>query len=66
MNDDFRAPSGAVEGTAVAFADSWKLGKDCYSVAVADPCSQNTDKRMMKHRLHQPKSTMPFTGHEIS
>ncbi|CAL8403841.1 unnamed protein product, partial [Boreogadus saida] len=42
MADDFRVMSGLVEGTAVAFANSWKTRADCANVITrfGHPCSQ--------------------------
>lgn len=50
MTDDFLALSGLVEGTAVAFANSWKTSPNCRDITLSlgDPCSQSSDKGMMK------------------
>ncbi|XP_063293575.1 mucin-5AC-like [Pelobates fuscus] len=41
QNDDFKTISGVIEGTAAAFANTWKTAADCPSVKVIydDPCS---------------------------
>ncbi|XP_054464026.1 mucin-5AC-like [Anoplopoma fimbria] len=46
MSDDFRAISGLVEGTAAAFANSWKTRASCPDITTSfvHPCQQNTNK----------------------
>uniref|UniRef100_A0A3B3DYL4 VWFD domain-containing protein n=1 Tax=Oryzias melastigma TaxID=30732 RepID=A0A3B3DYL4_ORYME len=43
MSDDFRVSSGLVEGSAVAFANSWKTRASCPDVSArfGPPCSQD-------------------------
>lgn len=50
MTDDFLALSGLIEGTAVAFANSWKTNANCRDITLnlGDPCSQSIDKGTMK------------------
>lgn len=50
MADDFLALSGLIEGTAVAFANSWKTNANCRDITLnlGDPCSQSSEKGMMK------------------
>lgn len=67
MTDDFLALSGLVEGTAVAFANSWKA-KSCPDITLnlEDPCSQSLTKGMMKLRFCQPQRGVPTTSQWIS
>ncbi|XP_050934283.1 mucin-5B [Lates calcarifer] len=46
MNDDFRVMSGLVEGTATAFANTWKTRASCPDIAAGfgHPCSQGISK----------------------
>ncbi|XP_061420430.1 LOW QUALITY PROTEIN: mucin-5B-like [Lethenteron reissneri] len=43
-SDDFMSSQGLVEGTAAAFANSWKVNPDCDDVGtvIRDPCQLNT------------------------
>ncbi|XP_075921448.1 uncharacterized protein LOC116939926 isoform X2 [Petromyzon marinus] len=43
-SDDFMSSQGLVEGTAAAFANSWKVNPDCEDVGtvIRDPCQLNT------------------------
>ncbi|XP_029438967.1 mucin-5B-like [Rhinatrema bivittatum] len=44
--DDFRTISGIVEGTAAAFANTWKIQADCPNVKTifTDPCALSIEK----------------------
>lgn len=46
MADDFRVISGLVEGTAAAFANTWKTRASCPDVTALfdQPCSQGISK----------------------
>lgn len=46
MSDDFRVISGLVEGTAAAFANTWKTRACCPDIQTrfGDPCSQGISK----------------------
>ncbi|PWA32798.1 hypothetical protein CCH79_00018026, partial [Gambusia affinis] len=46
MSDDFRVISGLVEGTAAAFANTWKTRVSCPDVVphFGDPCSQDISR----------------------
>uniref|UniRef100_A0A3Q0SV91 VWFD domain-containing protein n=1 Tax=Amphilophus citrinellus TaxID=61819 RepID=A0A3Q0SV91_AMPCI len=43
MSDDFRVTSGLVEGTAAAFANTWKTRSSCPDIKTyfGDPCNDN-------------------------
>lgn len=64
MADDFLAPNGLVEGTAVGFANEWKTNSKCSDITVnrGHPCSLSVDKGMMKLRLRQPQRSVPTAG----
>ncbi|XP_076592712.1 mucin-5B-like [Chaetodon auriga] len=46
MGDDFKVISGLVEGTATAFANTWKTRANCPDIKASyrDPCSQDINK----------------------
>lgn len=46
MSDDFRVISGLVEGTAAAFANSWKTKASCPDITTrfGNPCQQSITK----------------------
>ncbi|XP_034418342.1 mucin-5AC-like [Cyclopterus lumpus] len=46
MSDDFMVMSGLVEGTAVAFANTWKTRASCHDMKAlfGHPCHQSTSK----------------------
>ena len=46
MSDDFRVMNGLVEGTAAAFANTWKTRANCPDVTsrFGHPCSQGISK----------------------
>ncbi|XP_053305743.1 mucin-5AC-like [Spea bombifrons] len=45
-NDDFKVASGVIEGTAAAFANTWKTQFNCPNIKniFEDPCSLNMEK----------------------
>ncbi|XP_069567584.1 mucin-5AC-like [Brachyistius frenatus] len=46
MSDDFRVISGLVEGTAAAFANTWKTRASCHDITTrfGHPCSEGINK----------------------
>ncbi|XP_075873359.1 mucin-2-like, partial [Nelusetta ayraudi] len=72
MTDDFLALSGLVEGTAVAFANSWKTNSNCRDITLnlGDPCSQSIDKAKYAHywcsKLTDPKGVFSACHSVIS
>ena len=56
MSDDFRVISGLVEGTAAAFANTWKTRASCPDITArfGHPCSQGFSKgtaRLSPHKM---------------
>ena len=49
--DDFRTLSGVVEGTAAAFANTWKTQAACPNVrnSFEDPCALSVENGMWAH-----------------
>ncbi|KAM6950303.1 mucin-2-like [Lycodopsis pacificus] len=60
MSDDFRVISGLVEGTAAAFANSWKTRASCPDITTpfGHPCQQSTSKESYA-KYWCPKLTDP-------
>nr|XP_055048925.1 mucin-2-like [Misgurnus anguillicaudatus] len=44
LSDDLKTPQGMVEGTAISFANTWKVGLNCpdRKERIDDPCSYST------------------------
>lgn len=50
--DDFRTSNGIVEGTAVTFANTWKVKVTCPDVktVLEDPCALSIDKGKYRYQ----------------
>uniref|UniRef100_A0A3Q1C736 Uncharacterized protein n=1 Tax=Amphiprion ocellaris TaxID=80972 RepID=A0A3Q1C736_AMPOC len=57
MNDDFVGQSGLVEGTAAAFANTWKTKAICPDISARfdNPCSQEAYAQFWCSKLTDPK-----------
>ncbi|XP_068115901.1 mucin-2-like [Hyperolius riggenbachi] len=64
QTDDFRSLSGALEGTAAAFANTWKSQSDCNDVkdSYENPCSLSVDNEQFAQQWcsQLSDSTGPF------